>query len=60
MSLELKKKQLEHARVKLAREELELKIEERLDEIKRLEAAIEIQVSKEAELLQDIKTLSNK
>lgn len=60
MSLEQKKKQLEYARVKLAREELELKIEERIDEIKRLEAAIEIQVAKEVELLRDIDTLAKK
>lgn len=48
--LELKKKQLELARVKLAKQELELKIEEKLDEIKRLQDAIVVQDNKIKEL----------
>lgn len=48
--LELKKKQLELARVQIARQELEFKIEERLDEIERLKTHIEIQNKREQEL----------
>lgn len=40
MTLDQKKKKLELARVKLAKEEIELKICEREEEIKRLEDAI--------------------
>lgn len=43
MSLELKKKKLEYQRVKLAKDELEFKIEERLEEIDRLKSHILIQ-----------------
>lgn len=42
-SLDTKKKELELARVKVAQQELELKIEERLDEIDRLKVHIEVQ-----------------
>lgn len=54
MSLEKKKKELELMRVSLARQELELKIEERLDEIKRLKEHIEIQLKKESELKEEL------
>lgn len=50
MSLELKKKKLELARVKLAKEEIELKIFEREEEIKRLMDAIDKQDLRIAEL----------
>ena len=60
MSLELKRKELELSRVELARQELELKIEERMDEIHRLEKMIEIQKTKETELKADILALRNK
>lgn len=56
-NLHLKGKELELERVKLARKELEYKIEERLDEIKRLEDNIEIQKNKEGELEKLIKEL---
>ena len=52
--LDKKKKQLELSRVRLGREELEVKIIEREEEIIRLKAAIEIQVAKEKELEQQI------
>lgn len=48
--LELKKKKFELARVRLGREELELKILEREDEINKLKDAIKIQLEKELEL----------
>lgn len=48
--LERKKKQFELARVRLGREELELKILEREDEIVKLRDAIKIQLEKELEL----------
>lgn len=60
MSLELKRKELELSRVELARQELELKIEERMDEINRLEKMIEIQKAKETELKAEIIALRNK
>lgn len=60
MSLELKRKQLELSRVELARQEQELKIEERMDEIGRLEKTIEIQKAKETELKSEIIALRNK
>lgn len=53
-SLELKKKKLELSRVQVARQELEFKIEERLDEISRLKDHIEIQIKKESELTKEI------
>ena len=53
--LEKKKKRLELARVQLAREELEFKVEERMDEIERLKAAIQIQLEKEEEIRKDLK-----
>jgi hypothetical protein len=60
MSIELKRKQLELARVELARQEQELKIEERFEEISRLKQTIEIQVNKEQELKAEIAALMNK
>jgi C4-dicarboxylate-specific signal transduction histidine kinase len=60
MSLELKRKELEFSRVELARQELELKIEERKDEISRLEKMIDIQIAKEKELKAEILALRNK
>lgn len=56
MSLEMKKKKLELARVQVARQELEYKIEERKEEIERLEAAIEIQKKREFELSKEIES----
>jgi len=53
--LEKRKKQLELSRVKLAREELELKIMERQEEITRLQEAIEKQLSRERELSKELK-----
>lgn len=60
MSLEYRRRKMELSRVALAREELELKIEERLEEIERLKAAIDIQMSKEAELTEILKSLESK
>jgi len=53
--LEKRKKQLELSRVKLAREELELKIMERQEEVIRLQEAIEKQLSRERELSKELK-----
>jgi len=52
--LELKKKQVELQRVKVAKMELELKVEEKEDEINRLKEHIKIQEQKEQELLKEI------
>lgn len=49
-SLEIKKIQVELLRVSAAKAELELRIEERLDEINRLKEHIKISESKEKEL----------
>ena len=48
--LELKKLNVELLRVAAAKAELELKVEERMDEIKRIEDNIKIQEIKEQEL----------
>jgi hypothetical protein len=53
--LEKKKKQLELARVSLAKQELELKIEEKMDEIRRLEEAILVQDKRIDELTKELK-----
>lgn len=55
MGLELKKTQLELMRVTTARMDLELRIEERKEEIQRLEEHIKIQINKELELTEKIK-----
>lgn len=60
MSLELKKIKLELMRVQTARMDMELKIDERKEEIQRLEDHIKIQSDKELELSQKIQDLSNK
>lgn len=57
MSLELKKKQMELKRVTLAKEELELKIEEKLAEITRLQDAIIVQENTEIKLQKEIKEM---
>ena len=59
-SIDLKRKKLELSRVTLAREEQELKIEERMEEIKRLQSMIEIQKSKEQELSAEVAELTKK
>jgi peptidoglycan hydrolase CwlO-like protein len=53
--LELKKKELELERVKLAKKEMEFKIEERLEEIDRLKSHIEIQNQTIKKIEQEIK-----
>lgn len=57
MSLEIKKKQLELQRVMTARMEMELKIDERMEEIERLKANIEIQNKREQEIKEEIAKL---
>lgn len=51
---ELKKVQVEYKRVNAAKEEQELRILEFQEQIKRLEASIEVSVAKESELLAKI------
>jgi hypothetical protein len=53
--LELKKKKLELSKVKLAREELELRIMERMEEIGRINDAIKKQLEREQELENELK-----
>jgi hypothetical protein len=54
-TLEQRKKELELERVKLAKKELEFKIEERLEEIDRLKSHIEIQNQTIKKIEQEIK-----
>ncbi len=51
--MEIKRKRLEISRIRLGKEELEFKIEERLEEVKRLQEMVKIQEEKLAELLKD-------
>ena len=57
MSLELKKKQLELARVQIARQELEFKIDERLEDIERLKGHVEVQKQAEEKLQAEIQQI---
>jgi hypothetical protein len=57
MTLEQKKKVLELAKVEVARKELEYKIEERLEEIERLKAHIQVQLETEKKLKSQIEAV---
>lgn len=57
MNLDKQRTRLELMRVTTARMELEFKIEERKEEIKRMEDHIKIQIDKELELNQKIKDM---
>jgi len=59
-TIEIKRKKLELSRVELARQEQEFKIEERMEEIGRLQSTINIQKNKEQELKSEIADLINK
>jgi len=56
--LELKKLQVELMQVQAGKAALELRIEERLDEIERLKETIKISENKETELNQKIKDMT--
>lgn len=58
--MEIKRKKLELSRVEMARKELEFKIDERAEEIIKLQGFVEIQIKKEEELKVDLLALSNK
>lgn len=53
--LDLKRAKLELMKVTAARHELELRIDERMEEIERIKSNIQIQLDKEAELAEKIK-----
>lgn len=55
MSLEKKRKELELARVRMARQELEFRIEERMEELARIRENIEVQLKRELELTNELK-----
>lgn len=55
MSLDLKRKKLELGRVRMARQELEFRIEERQEEIQRLQEHINTQKEKEQQLENELK-----
>jgi hypothetical protein len=56
-AIELKKMQVELARVQVGKMELELKVAERMEDIQRLEEHIKLSAAKEAELLKAIEDL---
>jgi hypothetical protein len=58
--LEIKKMQVELLRVKAAKAELELKIEERLEEIERIKEHIKISAARELELDSKLKESQGK
>ncbi len=58
--LDVKRKRLELARVQMARNELEFRIEERLDEVSRLKAQVQLQSEKELELSLELSKLEEK
>lgn len=58
--MEIKRKKLELARVSLAKEELEFKILEKMEEVKRLEGMVEIQKNKQEELTKELADLEDK
>jgi hypothetical protein len=60
VGLELKRKKLELLQVDTARHELEFKIEEKMDEIKRIENHIKIQKERELSLASEIHELEKK
>lgn len=60
MSLEIKKKEMELKRVIMAKEEMQLRIEERLDEIERINAQIKIQDEAAIRITKELETLKNK
>lgn len=57
MNLELKRKEVELMRVQMAKSEMELRIQERQEEVQRLQENIKIQVAAEERLLAELKTL---
>ena len=60
MSLEIKKKEMELKRVILAKEEMQLRIEERLDEIEKIKVQMKIQDDAIERITKNIKDLENK
>lgn len=60
MSLELKRKKLDLMRIQTARADLEFKVEERLDEIKRLQDHVKIQIDAEEKLKNEIQDMERK
>lgn len=59
-SIEQKRKEIEFMRVNVAKQELELKVEEKLEEIKKLQEYIKIQVESEEKIKQELEILRNK
>lgn len=60
MSLEIKKKEMELKRVVLAKDEMQLRIEERLDEIERLKVQMKIQDDAVERITKELETLKSK
>lgn len=60
MSLELKKKEMELKRVLLSKDEFELRVAERMDEIERLQAQMVQQDEAAEKIKKEIQLLKNK
>jgi chromosome segregation ATPase len=60
MSLDIKRKQLELARVQMAKSELQFRVEEKTDEINKLNEHIKVQEQKEQDLMAELSALNNK
>lgn len=60
MDIELKRLHVDYKRVNAAREELEFRVLEFEDQIKRLQTNIDLQKAKEIELLEQIKNFEKK
>jgi hypothetical protein len=57
MSLELKRKEIELIRVNVARQELELKVEEKMEDIQKLKEMIKAQIDAEDKIKVEIEKL---
>lgn len=57
MSIEKMKKELELKKVEIAKEELELRIEERMEDVRRMQEHIKVQEQKAQELRDELKTI---
>ena len=56
-AIELKKLQVELARVQVGKMELELKIEERMEDVQRLQDHVKLSEAKESEIIKQIEAL---
>lgn len=60
MSLEIKKKEMELKRVLMARDEFELRVEEKLEEIERIKVQMSLQDEAAEKIKKELEVLKNK